>query len=360
MDGTRALRKRKSTTEETHEAPGGDHKRRRASSVSEVGSNVRVAHSPRPSTSEGANGEVSRGGRPKRQLKAIGTSARTIYTSSSEPRSLIISIPISAAALDTVEKNAQKKQKRRERDRERRARANPRAVATYREEPQAPFPAVATTMYSNPFYAFPDREVDELKGKPFGGILTDAEADTTKTYPQQSDRELFEAARRKAEEDWRMKTEAQVAETTARPKAMGPPSKIKCINFGNTEIDTWHAAPYPEEYSRNKVLYICEFCLKYMSSDFVAWRHKVSSRSSYYSFRSLTFYSSNVLHGIPQGTRYTAARLSIRRRNARPLFRSSKWMVGATHSTARTCVCSPSSFWGPRHYTTTSSHSCSM
>ncbi|MDA4132343.1 MAG: hypothetical protein OK454_04360, partial [Thaumarchaeota archaeon] len=41
------------------------------------------------------------------------------------------------------------------------------------------------------------------------------------------------------------------------------------------EIDTWYAAPYPEEYSRNRVLYICEFCLKYMNSDYVAWRHKL-------------------------------------------------------------------------------------
>lgn len=58
-------------------------------------------------------------------------------------------------------------------------------------------------------------------------------------------------------------------------KLSGPPSKIKCINFGGYEIETWYAAPYPEEYSRNKVLYICEFCLKYMSSDYVAWRHKL-------------------------------------------------------------------------------------
>jgi histone acetyltransferase SAS3 len=55
----------------------------------------------------------------------------------------------------------------------------------------------------------------------------------------------------------------------------GPPSKIKCINFGGYEIETWYAAPYPEEYSRNRVLYICEFCLKYLNSDYVAWRHKL-------------------------------------------------------------------------------------
>jgi histone acetyltransferase SAS3 len=62
-------------------------------------------------------------------------------------------------------------------------------------------------------------------------------------------------------------------------------SKIKCVNFGGWEIDTWHAAPYPEEYSKNRVLYICEFCLKYMNSDYVAWRHKVrdfASEHKYY------------------------------------------------------------------------------
>ena len=68
--------------------------------------------------------------------------------------------------------------------------------------------------------------------------------------------------------------------TKPSQKMSGPPSKIKCINFGGFEIDTWNAAPYPEEYSRNKILYICEFCLKYMNSDFVAWRHKVRFRDA--------------------------------------------------------------------------------
>lgn len=126
-----------------------------------------------------------------------------------------------------------------------------------------------------PFHPLHDRESEDLK-KPYGGILSEIEANTEKTFPQASDRKRFEDARQKAEEDWKLKigkTEANAE--TARPKISGPPSKIKCINFGGYEIDTWHAAPYPEEYSRNKVLYICEFCLKYMSSDYVAWRHKV-------------------------------------------------------------------------------------
>ncbi|PNS16414.1 hypothetical protein CAC42_148 [Sphaceloma murrayae] len=278
LDGSRSLRKRKSTTEEFEDA--GDQKRRRASTVTDTEENVRVATAQTvgPETANGTDGDGSDGrlSRPRRQHRPGGTSAR-IVQSSTEPKSIVIAIPISAAALDSVEKNAQRKQRRRERDRERRARQNNNKASTtvVQPEPQAHYPAIATTMYSNPFYAFPDREVDELKGKPYGGILTENEAKTDRTYPQQEDREVFEAARRKAEEDWRTKTEAQVSETPARPKTLGPPSKIKCINFGNYEIDTWHAAPYPEEYSRNKVLYICEFCLKYMSSDFVAWRHKL-------------------------------------------------------------------------------------
>ncbi|KAK5001529.1 Histone acetyltransferase, partial [Cryomyces antarcticus] len=76
-------------------------------------------------------------------------------------------------------------------------------------------------------------------------------------------------------EDWKRKAELANGTEPARQKVSSPPSKIKCINFGGYEIDTWHAAPYPEEYSRNRVLYICEFCLKYMNSDYVAWRHKL-------------------------------------------------------------------------------------
>lgn len=55
-------------------------------------------------------------------------------------------------------------------------------------------------------------------------------------------------------------------------------SKIRRIRFGKYDIDTWYSAPYPEEYSRvpDGRLWLCEFCLKYMKSGFVADRHEVS------------------------------------------------------------------------------------
>lgn len=149
-------------------------------------------------------------------------------------------------------------------------------------EPQlhfAPIPALPPTSYTSPFYSFHEKETDESKSKPYGGILSEVDADTTKTLPAAIDRERFEVARRRAEEEWQRKI--REAELNGEPvhhasqKVSGPPSKIKYINFGGYEIETWFAAPYPEEYSRNRVLYICEFCLKYMNSDYVAWRHKL-------------------------------------------------------------------------------------
>ncbi|KAL4865864.1 hypothetical protein BDV12DRAFT_141625 [Aspergillus spectabilis] len=148
------------------------------------------------------------------------------------------------------------------------------------QEPQAHFAPITPASYFPSLYSFSDRELEESsKSKPYGGILTETDADTSKTLPTHTDRERFEAARQRAEEAWQRRlAEAETGGETvqhASQKVSGPPSRIKYINFGGFEIETWYAAPYPEEYSRNRVLHICEFCLKYMNSDYVAWRHKL-------------------------------------------------------------------------------------
>ncbi|CAK7197553.1 Histone acetyltransferase [Sporothrix eucalyptigena] len=158
----------------------------------------------------------------------------------------------------------------------------------------------STTAYTQPFYSFFDKETDEQKGKPYGGILTEAEADTSKTFPTPDDRRRFDDAKQMAEEEWRTRVLTMQAEAEAQPvkkkKASGPASQIECIEFGGWEIDTWYAAPYPEEYSRNRVLYICEFCLKYMNSDYVAWRHKLKCPAKHppgdeiYRHQSISFF----------------------------------------------------------------------
>jgi hypothetical protein len=59
-----------------------------------------------------------------------------------------------------------------------------------------------------------------------------------------------------------------------------PALRIKTIRMGAYEINTWYDAPFPEEYNNllDGRLWMCEFCLKYMKSDFVELRHRVSLR----------------------------------------------------------------------------------
>lgn len=65
---------------------------------------------------------------------------------------------------------------------------------------------------------------------------------------------------------------------TASAAPSGHPEKINKIRFGVYDINTWYQAPYPEEYAQvpDGRLWLCEFCLKYMKSGFVAGRHRVS------------------------------------------------------------------------------------
>jgi histone acetyltransferase SAS3 len=198
---------------------------------------------------------------------------------SSEGISLVVSFNLDQTKIQKI--LASRPKKSRARDRSRKKIQPPPA-----QEPEiSHYPAIPSG-FTSQLLAMADREQDDSKSKPYGGILNETEANTEKTFPQETDRKRFEDARLKAEDDWKKKMavlNAQQELTRSSQKTSGPPSKIKCINFGGYEIDTWNAAPYPEEYSRNRLLYICEFCLKYMNSDFVAWRHKVAISSSPFS-----------------------------------------------------------------------------
>ncbi|KDN52907.1 hypothetical protein K437DRAFT_242650 [Tilletiaria anomala UBC 951] len=55
---------------------------------------------------------------------------------------------------------------------------------------------------------------------------------------------------------------------------------VKYIRFEEFDIDTWYQAPFPEEYSLvpDGRMWICEFCLKYMKSKFMATRHRMKCK----------------------------------------------------------------------------------
>lgn len=278
LDGSRSLRKRKASSEQQDDEP---KKRSRKNSVLArdlesaglIQGGVAEDEDETDESEDADDADASTSARPSRSSRSSkrrksedsGRGSASIVKKNAE--SIVLSFRLDPAQLAArlKAKSIKKKLDRRE------------STAEVERERERPAPVISTH-YATPFYAFHERENDELKSKPYGGVLSEADADTSKTLPLQADRAKFNEARQKAEDDWKQKLAASEAEgeTKARTqKLAGPPSKIKCVNFGGYEIETWYAAPYPEEYSRNRVLYICEFCLKYMNSDFVAWRHKL-------------------------------------------------------------------------------------
>ena len=278
LDGSRSLRKRKSSSEQRDEPK----KRPRTSSVLvkaveeipalRAGTSGPVSVEPEEAVIEqpesGAESIVTQKSRPSRSSRtpkrrqshaSVQSSGRTSLRKDSSS-SIVLTIRLKPDKLKAIIEQKPKKK----RDRTRQSSSHPHAINS--------------NHYATPFYAFHERENDELKSKPYGGILSEAEADTSKTLPTQADRQKFQESRAAAEEERTLKNAHSEGESELKgrsQKLSGPPSKIKAVYFGGYEIETWYAAPYPEEYSRNRVLYLCEFCLKYMSSDYVAWRHKL-------------------------------------------------------------------------------------
>ncbi|KAI8626472.1 hypothetical protein F5Y19DRAFT_478587 [Xylariaceae sp. FL1651] len=279
MDGSRVLRKRKTSSAEAEDGIMSLRKRQRNTSDE--------------STQDDASQEQANGGEPSTRPRSarslrlkVSSSATQCSVVKKSRSSFVLKIRVNAPDLRRILLRESKSSKKRpggrtisQPPRAATARSNTTATtATTAAEPPTTTQFFSSS-FSQPFYSFYDKETDELKSKPYGGILTEEQADTTKTLPTKDDRRRFDEAKQKAEAEWRSRLLAMQAETEipARKskKATGPASQIECIEFGGWEIDTWYAAPYPEEYSRNRVLYICEFCLKYMNSDYVAWRHKL-------------------------------------------------------------------------------------
>ena len=195
------------------------------------------------------------------------------------PYKFILAFHLDQSKIATVLSKPSKPRKSQRRDRRRVPKIPPPPIF---EPPIPKFPALPTNHLIFPS-VLTERE-NEMNSKPYGGILSESDADTSRSLPATRDREIFEAARKEAEEERRKTSAAADSEvngdgttTTARTNrtVSGPPTKIKCIQFGKSVIDTFYASPYPEEYSHESRLFICEFCLKYLPSEFVAYRHKL-------------------------------------------------------------------------------------
>lgn len=123
--------------------------------------------------------------------------------------------------------------------------------------------------------ATPEPKEPEL---PYKGVLPFPDCTINETDPTAEDRALFE--RFSAQADLRRKqSEAELFHDSApEDRNMGLlKSQIQKIQFRDYVIDTWYSSPYPEEYSRLKILYICEHCLKYMRSPVSFERHQLKN-----------------------------------------------------------------------------------
>ncbi|KAL5969419.1 Histone acetyltransferase KAT6B [Taenia solium] len=74
------------------------------------------------------------------------------------------------------------------------------------------------------------------------------------------------------------KTRTSTESTPLREVSSRCPPRIQ---FGKYCITTWYSAPYPSEYARLNLLYICEYCLKYFKTEDVFKRH-MSKCTTYY------------------------------------------------------------------------------
>lgn len=127
---------------------------------------------------------------------------------------------------------------------------------------------------------------------PYKGVLPFPACTINETDPTNLDRDVFERFRIEGEmqriqsqlelvqEDLLQEEEDQSKGSTPIPQLatynyMKP--QIEKIQFRDFVIDTWYSSPYPEEFSRSKILYICEHCLKYMSSPMSYDRHQLKN-----------------------------------------------------------------------------------
>ncbi|PGH07261.1 hypothetical protein AJ80_08021 [Polytolypa hystricis UAMH7299] len=278
LDGSRPLRKRKAPSEDLEDDRPLSRKRQKKPPSRFEGMiptprarRIRMTQPPVDAPQQLDSGDTDQQVKPERPRRTRRTDKSPCSVVQKQHGKIILSFRLNSARLGKILNS-------RPRPRNQRRRQPPKPPVAPESTPSH-FAPIGPSPYAAPFYSFHERENDELKSKPYGGILSETDADTSRTLPLGADREKFESARHKAEEEWRQKVAMAEPSGETAPKASqkvsGPPSKIKCISFGGYEIETWYAAPYPEEYSRNRVLYICEFCLKYMPSDFVAWRHKL-------------------------------------------------------------------------------------
>ncbi|KAG7890279.1 hypothetical protein KL907_004198 [Ogataea polymorpha] len=118
---------------------------------------------------------------------------------------------------------------------------------------------------------------------PFRGLFSFKDANTYYTRPTMEFRALFAKMKTESEGSRHLHGDLSLVRKLTSEEKLAQQdyelqtstvSKLRCVHFRNYEIDTWFKSPYPQQYSSNYVLHLCEYCLKYFSSSFTLRRHE--------------------------------------------------------------------------------------
>ena len=115
----------------------------------------------------------------------------------------------------------------------------------------------------------PVSQIKEVKPLYFGEKLTLEQADTGPCTPDAFDRQAFKDAMEPEPEP------LNISEMDGEMEAYKSVQRIPKVQIGPHVIDTWYAAPYPQEYNNLNCLYLCEHCFKYVKSEFALERHQM-------------------------------------------------------------------------------------
>ena len=91
----------------------------------------------------------------------------------------------------------------------------------------------------------------------FNNKLTADEANTTKTAPSDHDRKRFNISVKKER--------SQIQQSKQH--------RLEHLQFGPFQIKTWYLSPFPQEFATLKKLYMCQYCLNYMSNELTYLNH---------------------------------------------------------------------------------------
>uniref|UniRef100_A0A1I7XS07 Histone acetyltransferase n=1 Tax=Heterorhabditis bacteriophora TaxID=37862 RepID=A0A1I7XS07_HETBA len=51
---------------------------------------------------------------------------------------------------------------------------------------------------------------------------------------------------------------------------------IETVRYGEYEVDTWYVSPYPDEFGKERYLFICDYCLLYVKQERMFRMHLVN------------------------------------------------------------------------------------